>query len=178
MSNFTYSSILIILSLGSLTGCRHEAVTETAAASSKGPGLIGTFAMGQRVEMGPVTYVAMETNWQTKLGEGANPRVPQNRFLSIKLSVTNGAGSTVTVPLMKLQGAAGQTYEETTEGMDELPSWFGMLRRIQPVETREGVIVFDVPLGGYKLDIADGDVGQERHAIIDIPLQLQSTQEQ
>jgi hypothetical protein len=62
--------------------------------------------------------------------------------------------------------------------MDQVPSWFGMLRHIQPVETREGVVVFDVPTGGYKLDIADGDVGLERHALIDIPLQLQSTQEQ
>jgi hypothetical protein len=160
-----------------LNACRRAGEPETAAAAPKIPGLIGNFAMGQRVEIGPVTYTAMETRWETKLGDGANPKVPQNRFLVIKLSVTNGADSTATIPLMKLQGTSGQTYEEVTEGADAEPTWFGMLRHVQPVETTQGVVIFDVPLGGYKLDIPDGDVGQEKHALIDIPLQLQSTQE-
>ena len=178
MTNFASYSLIIILSLGSLTGCRRGTEPETAVAAPKIPGLIGNFAMGQRVEITPVTYIAMETRWETKLGEGANPKVPQNRFLVIKLSVTNGADTVATIPLMKLQGTSGQTYEEVTEGADAEPTWLGMLRHVQPVETKEGVVIFDVPLGSYKLDIPEGDVGQEKHALIDIPLQLQSTQEQ
>ena len=168
----------MILSLGLLNGCRRSGDPEPAAPGPRIPGLIGNFAMGQRVEIGPVTYTAMETRWETKLGEGANPKVPQNRFLVIKLSVTNGADAIATLPLMKLMATSGQTYDEVTEGADGEPTWFGMLRHVQPVETTQGVVIFDVPFGGYELDIADGDVGQEKHALIDIPLQLQSTQEQ
>src|SRR5258707_10849800 len=104
MWNFTSRALLILLSLSLLNGCRREASEESAGGSSKPAGLIGSFSMGQRVEIGPITYTAMETTWETKLGEGATAKVPQNRFLVIKLSVTNGADNVVTIPLMKLQG--------------------------------------------------------------------------
>ncbi len=130
--------------------------------------------MGQGVQLGPLIYNVMETSWKSQLGGGPAARIPKNRFLLVKLTVTNGGGQTSSIPEMALVNAAGLNFQEITEGVESVPKWLGVLRNLAPVQTDEGYVVFDVPLGAYKLQVSDGgDIGSEKKALIEIPLQLE-----
>ena len=49
-----------------------------------------------------------------------------------------------------------------TEGVESVPKWLGVLRNLSAVQTEQGVVVFDVPLGAYKLQVQDGgEIGSE-----------------
>jgi hypothetical protein len=133
-----------------------------------------THVMGQGVQVGPLTYNVLETSWKSQLGGGPSAKIPKNRFLLVKLTITNGASQTSSIPEMSLLTAGGQSYQEVTEGVESLPKWLGVLRNLAPVQTEEGIVVFDVPLGAYKLQVRDGgEIGSEKKALIEIPLQLE-----
>src|ERR1017187_7682892 len=51
------------------------------------------YQMGEKVPAGPLTYNVVEKVWRSQLGEMFQTRVPQNRFLVITISATNGGGS-------------------------------------------------------------------------------------
>jgi uncharacterized protein DUF4352 len=130
------------------------------------------FAMGERAPVGQMTYSVVESAWKTQLGESFQTRSPENRFLLLKLSVTNGTGQDVSIPFLTLEGTNGQTYREISKG-DGVDNWFGVLRTISPGQTQQGNILFDVPLSSYKLRIPDvADPGLERYVVVNIPLQL------
>ncbi len=51
---------------------------------------------------------------------------------------------------------------EDGEGLD---NWFGLLRNIEPAQTQQGIILFDVALTSYRLRITDGgEPGADRFA--------------
>jgi hypothetical protein len=128
--------------------------------------------MGERIRIGEITYSVVESAWRTQLGESFKVRTPEQRFLLIKISVTNGTGQDISIPLLTLEGANGQTYQESSNG-EGVDSWFGLLRTISPGQTQQGNIVFDVPLTSYKLRLPDvADAGLERYVSVQIPLQL------
>ena len=128
--------------------------------------------MGERVPLGVLTYDIVETDWKTQLGDGFRQRYPQNRFLLINISITNGGGSEVSVPLFTLENSSGQTYTEAESG-ESVDNWFGLLRNISPADTRQGRLVFDVPLNSYKLKITDGGgPDEEKTAWVSIPLRM------
>jgi Telomeric repeat-binding factor 2. len=130
--------------------------------------------MGERVQLGPLTYNVIETEWKTQLAEGVGSKIPANRYLIVKMSITNGGGGNVAVPLFTVEDAAGHSYPEVTEGTDAVASWLGLLRNMAPAQNENGVVIFDVPMGAYKLRISDGgDIGNEKTALIDIPVHLQ-----
>jgi hypothetical protein len=132
---------------------------------------IGTFRMGERVQVGPLVYQVLESDWRSELGSGG--RTPKSRYMFVKLSITNSSGKTISTPTLTLEGA-GQTYTEVTEDMDKVDNWFGLLRNIGPSQTEQGWIVFDAPMAAYKLAVPDaGDIGHEQHAHVDIPVQLE-----
>jgi hypothetical protein len=132
------------------------------------------FSMGERVPVGQMTYSVIESAWRTQLGESFRVRSPEQRFLLIKISVTNGTGKDVSIPFMTLEGTNRQTYRELANG-EGVESWFGLLRTIGPGETRQGNILFDVPLTSYELRVPDiGDAGLERYVSVQIPLRLDS----
>lgn len=110
--------------------------------------------MGEKVQAGPLIYTVVDTQWRSQLGEPENPRVPTNRFLLVKLSVTNSGGLSEAIPALVLEDIAGQTHPELTEAPG-LERWFGALRRITPAQTQDGYVVFDVPTGAYKLQLTD-----------------------
>jgi len=169
--NFTRSvcQVAILLSAAYLTGCGSSAVE---ASKENGPAV--TYPMGQGVQVGPLTYNVLETSWKSQLGGGPSARIPKNRFLLVKLSITNGADQKTPVPEMALYNAAGQTFQEITEGVESVPKWLGVLRNLSAVQTDEGVVVFDAPLGAYKLEVRDGgELGLEKKALIELPLQLE-----
>jgi hypothetical protein len=132
------------------------------------------YSMGERVIVGQMTYIVVESTWRNQLGESFQARSPQQRFLLLKISVTNGTGKEVSVPLLTLEGNNGQTYRELADGKG-VDSWFGLLRTLSPGETQQGNILFDVPLTSYKLRLPDvTDPGLERFVSVQIPLRLDS----
>jgi hypothetical protein len=150
--------------LALLAGCRPQAA----------PRLY--YDMGERVEIGPLTYVVVESAWFTQLGELFQVRVPQHRFLTLRLSVTNGGGSSVSVPLLQLEAPNGQAYRELEDG-SSVSGWFGLFRTIAPAQTAQGTILFDVPLTSYRLRLPDVSEGEtDAYAWVDIPLRLDAEQ--
>ena len=130
------------------------------------------YNMGEKVPIGPLTYTVVDSSWKTQLGDGLKNRQPEQRFLLLEISVTNGGGSEHSVPFLQLQSYNGQTYMESENG-DGVDNWFGVLRTLAPGETQQGQILFDVPLTSYRLRVPDGNgPGLEKYAWIAIPLRL------
>ena len=71
--------------------------------------------MGDKVPAGPLTYNVVEKVWRSQLGEGFQMRMPENRFLLITVSATNGSGSEVSVPLLQLEGAGRESLPRSRE---------------------------------------------------------------
>lgn len=127
--------------------------------------------MGERVSVGSLVYNVFEDQWQAKLGDGPDARVPKDRFFLIRLSVVNGGATETMVPTFSLVDDSGQTYSELSNG-DQVPQWTGFLRRIKPAETLQGNVVFDVAPKHYLLRVSDEN-GQKT-SDIDIPLNFTS----
>jgi len=122
--------------------------------------------------VGQITYSVIETTWKTQLGESFKARTPEQRFLLIRISVTNGTGKDVSIPLLTLEGPNGQTYRELANG-DGVDNWFGVLRTISPGQTQQGNVVFDAPLTSFKLRMPDlNESGFDGYASVQIPLRM------
>jgi hypothetical protein len=132
------------------------------------------YSMGENVPLGQMTYVIVESAWRNQLGESFRVRSPQQRFLLIKLSATNGTGQDVSIPLLTLEGPNGQTYRELAQG-EGVENWFGLLRTLSPGQNQQGNILFDVPLTSFKLRVPDvADPALEKYVTVQIPLQINS----
>jgi hypothetical protein len=143
----------------------------TGCTAGKDSSVIGTFRMGERVQAGPLEYSVTEANWRAVLSE-TGPR-PTNRYLFLKVSIRNTGNAPVAVPGFTLLGPEDAEYSEVTEGMRDVPNWLGLFRTVQPSETQQGWVVFDAPLGAYRLAVSDGgEIGSEKYAHINIPVQL------
>ncbi len=133
-----------------------------------------TFRMGERATVGKLIYNVTEAQWKTNLGDGASARVPEHRFLVVRVTVTNSGTDQVAMPLLKIFDANGNSYLEQDNG-EGVEGWMGFLRMMSGVETREGALLFDVVPASYKLQITDGgDAENEIVGYVDIPLQLES----
>jgi hypothetical protein len=151
---------LVALAISLLfTGCR-EQVTSRAE-----------YQMGDKVPAGPLTYNVVEKVWRSQLGEMFQSRMPQNRFLLITISATNSGGSEVSVPLLQLEAPDGKVYREIENG-EGVDNWFGILRTLEPAQTQQGRILFDVPLSSYRLRLSDGDSVSGHYSYVQIPLQI------
>jgi hypothetical protein len=127
--------------------------------------------MGERVQVGPLVYQVLESDWRSELGGGG--RTPKERYLFTKVSITNGSGSPVSVPAFTIEGA-GKTYSEVSEDMDKVDNWLGLLRTIPPSQTQQGWVVFDAPMAAYQLVVTDGgEIGAEKTAHVEIPVHLE-----
>lgn len=128
------------------------------------------YRMGDRAVAGPVTYVGLTADYRTELAGAKDPL--KNRYLVIFLSATNGSGTEVTLPHTQLVAADGTEFPEVTE-IDGFPQWMGILRTVAPSSTEQGYVVFDVPVGAYKLQVSSGgDPEKEQLALIEIPAKL------
>ena len=123
--------------------------------------------MGEKVLAGHLTYTVFETQWMTHLGEGLDARVPQNRFLLIRMSAVNGGSSDANIPNFTIVDDNGNSFDELSDG-NGVPQWMGYLRSAHPADFAEGNIVFDAPPAHYKLRLAD-DTGAHK-ALVDMPL--------
>lgn len=135
---------------------------------------LGTFSMGERVQAGPLTYTVLETEWRTQMGEGFQGKLPTNRFLVVKLAISNGSGGHVAVPIMSIEDASGHSYTEITEGTENVTEWLGLLRNMAPMQSDRGIVIFDAPMAAYKLRVSDGgEIGAEKTALIELPVHIQ-----
>jgi Domain of unknown function (DUF4352) len=131
------------------------------------------YNMGEKVPIGPLTYTVVDSSWKTQLGDVLKQRLPEQRFLLLEISVTNGGGSEHSVPFLQIENTNGQTYMESQNG-DGVDNWLGVLRTLAPGETQQGQILFDVPLTSYRLRVPDGNGPDlEKYAWIAIPLRLE-----
>ncbi|MDQ6665129.1 MAG: DUF4352 domain-containing protein [Acidobacteriota bacterium] len=128
---------------------------------------VRTVHLGEKVQAGSLSYNAFDTQWLASLGEGANSRLPVNRFFLVRVNIVNGGRSDATVPTLTLLDDSGQSYNEMTNG-DGVPNWMGIVRKIRPADSENGNIAFDVPPRHYRLRV--GDESDERFAYVDIPL--------
>ncbi len=133
------------------------------------------YQMGQRAELGSIVYTLLEAQWKTQLGEAPGARIPGQRFLLLRVSVTNGSPQKVAIPLMALIAPGGEVYNELTEG-EGVSDWLGMLRHLEPVESVAGWVLFDVPRGSYRLRVSDDAFDPEavKAALIEVPLQFEA----
>ena len=130
------------------------------------------YEMGEKVTVGPLTYTVVESSWRSQLGNEFKIRIPQQRFLIITVSTTNGGGHEVSIPLLTLENANGQSYLESDNG-EGVDNWLGILRSLNPAQTQQGRILFDVPLSSYKLRLSDGGpAGSEKYSWVEIPLKM------
>lgn len=133
-----------------------------------------SYKMGDRMQVGPLLYNVLETQWKPQLGDLLSTRIPQNRFLLVRVTITNSGGSDVSVPLLNLEDSKGNSYQELADG-NGVDNWLGMLRTIKPAQTEEGWILFDVAPSGYNLRVTDGgETGSEQSLLIEIPLSMES----
>jgi hypothetical protein len=128
-----------------------------------------TYPLGEKVTLGHLVYSAYETQWLTEIGSGPDARVPQNRFLLVRMAVTNSSGQTIASPNLSVLDDAGNSYGELSDGQG-VPQWIGYIRQINGSDTTQGNLVFDVPPRHYRLRITDEN--GERMALIDMPLEF------
>ena len=128
---------------------------------------VRTYPLGEKVNLGPFIYTAFETQWLTHLGDDPAPRLPQNRFFLVRVSVLNSGGTEVIAPNLSIVDDSGKSYQELQNG-EGVPQWIGYLRQLKPADSAQGNLLFDAPPRHYKLKILDDTA--ERTAFIDIPL--------
>ena len=126
-----------------------------------------TYLLGEKVQLGGISYTVFETQWLTHLGDAPTPRVPDNRFFLIRMAAVNGGSQQVSVPNLTIEDDKGKTYDELSNG-EGVPQWAGYLRNVRPADSVQGNIVFDAPPAHYKLKL--WDEGHTRSAYVDIPL--------
>jgi hypothetical protein len=155
------SPIIVLLPILILAGCGR--VENASRLDSQ---------MGDRVSLAPLSYNVIETGWRNQLGNEFKMRVPEQRYLLITISVTNGGGHDVSVPLLTLESQDGKIYTESDSG-EGVDDWFGLLRTLNPAQTEQGRLLFDVPLGSYRLKLTNGgEPGAEKTAWVSIPLRM------
>lgn len=139
---------------------------------------IRSYTIGEQADAGLIIYTALEAVWKSQLGEGPAPRLPQDRFLLVRLRITNSSPHETSVPLTTLVSPSGREYPELTDG-EGVEDWLGVLRRLKPNETDFGWVLFDAPRGDYQLRVSDDafDPADAKLALIQIPLRLETPSE-
>ena len=128
---------------------------------------VRSYALGEKVALGHISYAVYETQWVPQFGEGPTARVPQHRFFLVRMTAGNSGGDDLIVPNATIEDDKGNSYPELSNG-DGVPEWIGYLRKVKPAESAQGNLVFDAPPAHYKLRITDEN--EETSAYIDIPL--------
>jgi hypothetical protein len=157
--------ILIVCLLA--TGC---------SSTTSSPGLAKIYNMGERVQVGTLIYTVLDTEWLDQLGDGPSARMPRNRFLTVRVSVTNSGAAVSAIPPMTLTTSGGQDYTELTDAPG-VPEWLGYIRSVKAAETVHGRAAFDVPAGAYQLHLSnDAEPENTITARVELPLQLSRPQ--
>src|ERR1035438_6673511 len=76
------------------------------------PPAVRTFSMGEKVDLGHISYQVFETQWLTHIGQGTDARIPQHRFFLVRLSAVNSLSTEIVVPNFSIEDDSGNTYPE------------------------------------------------------------------
>ncbi len=156
----------------SLVSCAREG----AETESKAKLNAKTYKMGERAVVGALTYNVLEATYFTQLGEAGRSRLPEKRFLVIRMSITNGSGKEAELPLFRVVDDQGTEIGEVQEA-NFLSGWFGLIRKVGPTQTEEGRILFAVSPKSYKLEVTDGaEPGKEQLALVEIPIDFDTAE--
>jgi hypothetical protein len=129
--------------------------------------VVRTYQMGDKIYLGHLVYTVFETQWLTQIGQPPDARIPQQRFLLIRMNVVNSGGGPVISPHVVLEDSKGNKFEEISNG-DGVPQWIGYLREVKPAESAMGNLLFDAPPARYQLRLADEE--EARFALVELPL--------
>jgi hypothetical protein len=132
--------------------------------------------MGDTVPLGAVEHTVLGAEWRATLGEGASVRVPTRQFLVLRLAVTNKGADGQEVASLRLLAPDGTEFEELADG-SSTPEWFGLVRRLNPGESRQGNVLFDAPKAVYQLKLTQHTMdGEEANvALVEIPIRTDET---
>jgi hypothetical protein len=163
-SGILVASLGLLLAAGFLSSsCKH--------ANSSGARV---FRTGEQAQIGQLVFTVLDAEWKPQIDDSTTPKYPAHRFLVVRLTVTNSGATEATIPHLAIQDAKGKTYPEVADA-GGVPEWLGVLRHIRPVETQQGRIVFDVPMGAYQLRVTDDfERSEEKYALVEIPLRLET----
>ena len=128
---------------------------------------VKTYGAGEKATVDHLTYSIIDTEIQPRLGDEASPRIPQNRYYLVQVSVSNGGNSDLTIPSLTLVDDSGKAYPESTDGTS-VPHWLGVVRKVDSGQTEQGYVVFDAPTSHYRLKLSDETGDSDVYA--DIPL--------
>lgn len=157
LSKHTACAALLIFG-ALLTGCRQQGA------------LAKPWQMGEKVQVGTFIYTVLEADWKTELHGNLGSILPKNRFLVLRISVTNAGGEDRSLAFLQLKDEKGGEYTEFSE-LEGVSGWLGILRKLPPAGNEQGLIVYDVPPSSYKLVATDNaNPGEEKTTMIDIPL--------
>jgi|WetSurMetagenome_2_1015567.scaffolds.fasta_scaffold138337_2 hypothetical protein len=131
------------------------------------------YQMGERAEIGSFVYSVLEARWVQQLGEEPSPRLPKASFLLLRVSATNGSTRDFTIPQMVLVAPTREEHSELSEG-EGVADWMGIIRGVEPLETKTRWVLFDVPPADYRLRVADDafDPADAKTALIEVPIRL------
>jgi hypothetical protein len=132
---------------------------------------VNVFRLGDKVQTGPLIYNVLDTKWRPQIGEGAASRIPEHRFLIVRLTVTNSGAQELSLPSLSVVDQGGQVYGESLDGR-EIPYWLGIVRKLKPADTLDGAIVFDLDPKSYKLKLDDGSGVTQ--SMVELPLQFEA----
>lgn len=146
-----------------LAGCGTKATTVNAK-------------MGETVTLGGVEHTVLGAEWKAAIGQGAEARMPAQQFLVLRLATANKQGDGAEIASMRLVAANGAEYEELADGSG-VPEWFGLVRMLNPGESRQGTVLFDAPRAVYSLKLTehaiDGD--DANAALVEIPIRMEDS---
>lgn len=131
--------------------------------------------LGAKVQVGPLVYTVHEVDWLDELPGDTTTRVPQRKFAVARIQVQNVGSREVSVPLLNMISAQGQSYLENEDGKG-VEEWWGVLRTVNPGETVTRKILFDVVPGDYSLQLTDGgDPDSETTRLVHVPFRMRES---
>lgn len=154
MSRYKWCFLLAALAL---SGC-----------SSEPKKVVKVFPAGEKAQVGALVYSVVDSQVLPRLGDDpATARTPTNRFLLVRVAVSNAGNTESPIPAMTLIDDSGQSYTELAD-VQGVTQWLGVIRKVGVGETEQGSVVFDAPARHYKLKVT-ADLDPEEVSI-DIPL--------
>lgn len=126
--------------------------------------------MGEKVQVGTLTYSVTGTRWLSRIGRGPDEKLPANRFYALNISVVNVGSADSYLPHLSLEDQSGSLVGELGDASG-LEQWVGIVRKLKPAEVLEGTVVFDAQPRAYRLRLA-GQAGDEALAYVDLPLRF------
>src|ERR1019366_5324148 len=105
-SMFRLSIISVLLAALILAGCSKAPKQEAKL-----------YGAGEKAPVGGLSYSLVDSQILQQLGDDpGSPRMPQNRFIVVQVSITNAGNEEVSIPGMTLVDDGGQTYKELADG--------------------------------------------------------------